>query len=175
MDGGMPRFVNYPQEVAGKITGAPRGQTNAASVSWNDVRILRDKWPRNFIVKGILSPDDAKLAIESGVDAIIVSNHGGRNLDAVVAAIDVLPEIVSAIGGRIPVLFDSGVRRGSDVIKALALGANAILIGRPTLYGLAAAGEPGVTRALTILNDEIDRTLGLIGCCNVRVPSMSNY
>jgi isopentenyl diphosphate isomerase/L-lactate dehydrogenase-like FMN-dependent dehydrogenase len=164
LNGGMPRFVNYPEGARGKITGVQLGQSMSPSVSWDDVKELRKMWPRLFMLKGVMSPDDARRAADHGVDAIVVSNHGGRQLDACEATIDALPEIVAAVGERITVLFDSGVRRGADVVKALALGAKAVLVGRATLFGVAAAGEPGAARALAMLRDEIDRTLALSGC-----------
>ena len=167
MNGGMPRFVNYPEGARQKVTGAPISQSLSPSVSWNDVKEIRATWPRVFMLKGVMSPDDARRAADHGVDAIVVSNHGGRQLDASEATIDALPDIVAAVGDRMTVLFDSGVRRGTDVVKALALGAKAVLVGRATLFAVAAAGEPGVDRALAMLRDEIDRTLALCGCRNI--------
>jgi (S)-mandelate dehydrogenase len=167
VNGGMPRFVNYPEGARQKITGAPIQQSLSPSVSWNDVKELRALWPRVFMLKGVMSPDDARKAADFGVDAVIVSNHGGRQLDASEATIDALPDIVAAVGDRITVLFDSGVRRGADVVKALAMGAKAVLVGRATLFGAAAAGAPGVARAIAMLRDEIDRTMALSGCRNI--------
>ncbi|MFT8243355.1 alpha-hydroxy acid oxidase [Roseomonas sp. BN140053] len=161
--GGMPQFVNYPAELRGTVTGGPRRQANSASVCWDDLGRLRDRWRGPLIVKGILCAEDALLAAARGADAVVVSNHGGRNLDGTEAPITVLPEVVAAVGGRLTVLFDSGVRRGSDVVKAMALGAQGVLLGRATLYGLAAAGEPGVRRALALLQAEIDRSLAMLG------------
>jgi (S)-mandelate dehydrogenase len=166
LEGGMPRFANYPEEARQKITGAPISQSLSASVCWDDVRAIRAMWPRIFMLKGVMSGDDARRAADLGVDAVVVSNHGGRQMDACEATIDALPEVVAAVGDRITVLFDSGVRRGSDVVKALALGAKAVLVGRATLFGAAAAGEAGVSRALAMLRDEIDRTLALAGCAS---------
>ena len=139
-----------------------------ASVSWKDLDWLRSLWPGKLAIKGILHPADARLAVEHGADAIIVSNHGGRQLDSAPSAIAALPDIVAAVDGRASVLMDGGVRRGSDVVKAMALGASACLIGRAGLYGLAAGGEAGVTRAVTILHKEIDIALALLG-----VPDIS--
>lgn len=119
------------------------------------------------MVKGILHPRDAILAADRGADAVIVSNHGGRNLDSSRAPIEVLPEVVSAVGNRITVIVDSGFLRGSDVVKALALGAKAVLIGRATLYGTAVAGQAGAARAIEIFREEIDRMMALIGCRSV--------
>ena len=133
------------------------------TVSWNDIGWLKSIWPGRLAIKGILHPQDAKLAVEHGVDAVIVSNHGGRQLDGAPSAISALPGIVAAVAGRAEVLMDGGIRRGSDVVKAMALGASACLIGRAGLYGLAAKGEGGVTRAIDILKKEIDVTLALLG------------
>ncbi|HVZ17126.1 MAG TPA: alpha-hydroxy acid oxidase [Terriglobales bacterium] len=171
--GGMPRFVNYPDSYRGKVTEGPIRLGNSASVTWGDLRELRKRWPKTLIVKGVLEVEDSLRAAECGVDGIVVSNHGGRNLDSTIAPIEALPHIADAVGDRVTVLFDSGIRRGSDVVKALALGAKSVLIGRATLYGLASGGEVGVLRALTILQEEIDRTLAFLGVCNVGELSRS--
>jgi L-lactate dehydrogenase (cytochrome) len=131
--------------------------------TWEDLDWLRESWSGPLIVKGIMTADDARRAVDAGADGVVVSNHGGRQLDGVAASLSRLPGIVSAVGDRTEVLMDGGVRRGSDVIKALALGARACLIGRPYWYGLAAAGEAGVTRVLDILQQEMTTTLGLLG------------
>jgi L-lactate dehydrogenase (cytochrome)/(S)-mandelate dehydrogenase len=136
-------------------------------MSWRDVEELRRIWSGPFLLKGVLHPAEAKAAVERGVDGLIVSNHGGRQLDGVPAAIDALPAIVEAVGGRVPVLVDGGVRRGGDVVKALALGAAACLIARPQLWGLAVAGEAGVAHVLEIYRAEMDRVMGLCGVANV--------
>ncbi|MDH4149630.1 MAG: alpha-hydroxy-acid oxidizing protein, partial [Betaproteobacteria bacterium] len=120
-----------------------------------------------LLVKGILRAEDAKLAADCGADGVIVSNHGGRAVDSTRAPIEILPEVVEAIGSRATVIVDSGFRRGADVVKALALGANAVMIGRATLYGTAVAGEAGAARAIEIYRDEIDRLLALIGCPDI--------
>jgi L-lactate dehydrogenase (cytochrome)/(S)-mandelate dehydrogenase len=130
---------------------------------WDDVDWLRGIWKGPLVLKGILHPQEAVRAVEHGVDGIVVSNHGGRQLDGAIASLDALPAIVAAVDGRIPVLLDGGVRRGSDVVKALTLGASACLIGRPHLWGLSVAGEAGVAHVLRLLRDEIDRCLGLMG------------
>jgi L-lactate dehydrogenase (cytochrome) len=137
------------------------------SVSWRDVEWFKSQWGGPVLLKGLLSPADALLAIDSGIDGIIVSNHGGRQLDGAISAISALPAIVDAVAGRIPLILDGGIRRGSDVIKAIALGATACMIGRAWLYGLAAGGESGVERALCILRDEIDVSLALLGCSDL--------
>ena len=133
-------------------------------VTWHDVARFRRLWPHTFIVKGILSAADALRAVEIGAHGIVLSNHGGRQLDGTIAPLRVLREVIEAVDGRITVLCDSGFRRGSDVLKAVALGAAGVLIGRPTLYGVAAAGEAGARRALAILRDEIDNCMALLGC-----------
>jgi len=133
------------------------------SMSWKDVDDLRKIWARPLLLKGVLHPDEARTAVEYGIDGIIVSNHGGRQLDGAASSLDALPGILDAVGGRIPVLIDGGIRRGADVVKALALGARCCLIGRPQLFGLAVAGEAGVAQVLAIYAKEIDRVMGLCG------------
>lgn len=170
-EGGMPRHDNYPEELGRRMlagrTASGRTRTKTDSLCWDDLRALRKAWPHTLIVKGILSPRDAVLAADCGAEGIVVSNHGGRNLDGAVSPIKVLPEIVDAVGNRLTVLIDSGFRRGSDVVKALALGAKAVLLGRAPLYGLTVAGEVGVARALAIFREEIDRVMALVGCNSV--------
>jgi len=133
------------------------------TMSWADVDLLRSWWKGPLIVKGVLDPAEANEAVARGVDGIVVSNHGGRQLDGALASIDALPAIAERVAGRIPILLDSGVRRGSDVVKAMALGASACLIGRPHLYGLTIAGEAGVSHVLEIFRREIDRVICLCG------------
>jgi len=166
---GMPGYENYPPEIKSTITSRPMGRALKLNdaLTWEDVRVLRKLWPRKLIVKGILRAEDAEQAAGCGADAVIVSNHGGRVVDGTVAPIEVLPSIVDAVGKRITVMVDSGFRRGSDIVKALALGASAVLIGRATLYGTAAAGEAGAARAIAILHEEIDRTLALLGASGI--------
>ena len=166
---GMPRYENYPSELKYKVTARPMGRSQMRndSLNWEDLKDLRKMWPGKLLVKGILHPQDAVLAADCGADGVIVSNHGGRNLDGAISPIEALPEVVDAVANRITVLVDSGFRRGSDVVKALALGAHAVQIGRATLYGVAAGGEPGAQRALTIFREEIDRVIGLLGCRSV--------
>lgn len=133
------------------------------AMSWNDVEALRAIWKGPLVLKGIMHPSEATKAIACGVDCLIVSNHGGRQLDGAAASIDALPRIASVVDGRIPVLLDGGVRRGTDVIKAIALGATACLVGRPQLWGLAVGGEAGVAHMLDLFRSEIDRSMGLLG------------
>ena len=165
LDGGMPRLENVVIPNRGPM---PLADLTAAFcrdvVTWDDFRWLRQAWPGPIVAKGVLTGDDARRAIDQGVAAVVVSNHGGRQLDCVSACLRALPEIVAAVDGQIEVLMDGGVRRGSDVVKALCLGARAVLIGRAYAYGLAAAGEPGVLRALEILQADVERTLRLLGC-----------
>jgi 4-hydroxymandelate oxidase len=139
-----------------------------SSISWRDVEWLRSVTTLPLFVKGIVRGDDAKLALDHGASGVIVSNHGGRQLDTSIASARALPEVADAMGGRGALLVDGGVRRGTDIIKALALGANAVLLGRPVLWGLAIGGEAGVGRVLQLLRDEFDLALALIGC---RSPS----
>ena len=136
------------------------------SLTWRDLEWLRGHTALPILVKGILTAEDAVLATEAGVDGIVVSNHGGRQLDGVAASLDALPEVVEAAGDRAEILLDGGVRRGTDVVKALALGARAVLVGRAALYGLAVAGAEGVERVLTLLREEVDLALALCGCAS---------
>jgi 4-hydroxymandelate oxidase len=133
------------------------------SFNWNDLEWLRSVAGVPVIVKGVLSAEDGRLAVSCGADGVIVSNHGGRNLDTVPATIDALPRVVEAVAGRIPVMLDSGIRRGTDVLMALALGAKAVFIGRPYVYGLALGGAKGVERVISILRDELERAMALTG------------
>jgi isopentenyl diphosphate isomerase/L-lactate dehydrogenase-like FMN-dependent dehydrogenase len=172
---GMPRYENYPTQMKSRITALPMGRSMMVtdSLTWDDLREVRKLWPHALMVKGILRAEDAKLAADCGVDGVIVSNHGGRAVDSTRAPIEILPEVVSAIGNRATVIVDSGFRRGADVVKALALGANAVMIGRATLYGTAVAGEAGAARAIEIYRDEIDRLLALIGCPDISALDVS--
>ena len=139
------------------------GRSYDPSFDWDALKKIRDQWPRKLIVKGILHPADADQLAKMGCDAIVVSNHGGRQLDGAVATLDALPEVVKAVNGRLPVLLDGGIRRGSDIFKAIALGASGTLVGRATLYGAISGGEEGAQRALAILRDEFIRTMQLSG------------
>ena len=166
---GVPRFQNVDSNVGGRIIAKDLSAFRARrdALDWSDMAWLRTIWPRKLLIKGVLAADDARLALQHGADGVVVSNHGGRQLDGARAAIDALPAIVEAVGGRMPVLFDSGVRRGADIVKALALGADFVFTGRATLYGAAAGGEAGVTRALELLRSETDRVMALLGCNTV--------
>ncbi|XP_026437902.1 peroxisomal (S)-2-hydroxy-acid oxidase GLO4-like isoform X2 [Papaver somniferum] len=139
-----------------------------SSLNWKDIGWLKSITKLPIILKGVLTSEDAIKAVEAGVAGIIVSNNGARQLDFVPATISVLEEVVQAVGGRIPILFDGGIRRGTDVFKALAIGAQAVLVGRPVIYGLAAKGQNGVTRVIEMLQDELELTMTLCGCCSVK-------
>jgi 4-hydroxymandelate oxidase len=134
-----------------------------AALRWKDVERLCSLVKVPLLLKGVLNPEDADRAVKTGVSGIMVSNHGGRNLDTVPATIDALPQVAERVAGRVPVLVDGGIRRGTDVLKALALGANAVLIGRPYLYGLGAAGEAGVAKVVNILQRELQMAMALTG------------
>jgi len=137
------------------------------SLNWRDLAIVREATGLPVLLKGILHPADARRALDEGVDGIVVSNHGGRQVDGSIGSLDALPAIVEAVGGRVPVLLDSGIRGGADVLKALALGATAVLIGRPYCYGLAVAGESGVREVIQNFIADLDLTLGLAGCASL--------
>jgi L-lactate dehydrogenase (cytochrome) len=165
-DGGLMSFPNIV------LADGPMGYADvgaaleASMVSWQDFRWIRDEWKGRIVVKGVHTADDARQAVHEGADAIVVSNHGARQLDGVAATIRVLPEVVEAVKGQTEILLDGGIRRGSDVVKALCLGAKAVLIGRAYAYGLGAAGEAGVSRAIEILRADVVRTLKLLGCAS---------
>jgi isopentenyl diphosphate isomerase/L-lactate dehydrogenase-like FMN-dependent dehydrogenase len=169
LEGGLPLYENYPPAVRAGVRAAPMGRAMKLNdgLNWDDIREMRRLWPRTLMIKGVLSPADAAMAADCGVDGVVVSNHGGRVIDGAIAPIEALPAMLDAVGKRMTVIVDSGYRRGSDIVKAMALGAHAVLVGRSTLYGVAAAGEAGGHRALAILREEIDRVLALIGCCGI--------
>ncbi len=166
-DGGLMSFPNV------ELDDGPMGYTEIGPaleqsvVTWDDLEWIREAWGGKIVVKGVHIGDDARKAVDLGVDAIVVSNHGARQLDSVAPTIRVLPEIVDAVDGQIDVLLDGGIRRGGDVVKALCLGAKGVLIGRAYAYGLAAGGGPGVARAIEILRTDILRTMKLLGCDSV--------
>jgi L-lactate dehydrogenase (cytochrome) len=159
---GMPHFENMGRRVPLISRAAEREPGRRDKLSWKHLELMRSLWKGRLVVKGILDKDDARIARESGADGIIVSNHGGRQLDGAVAPLRVLPEIAAQAGGM-TVMLDSGVRRGTDVLKAFALGAQFVFLGRPFLYAAAIAGEPGVRHAVKLLQDEIDRDMALLG------------
>ncbi len=168
LDGGVPKLENVvvprqgPLDMVNVTESLSRG-----AVSWNDLRWIRECWSGPIVIKGVLIADDARRAVDEGASALVVSNHGGRQLDSVSPTIRALPEIVSAVGHQTEVLMDGGIRRGSDIVKALCLGARAVLVGRAYAYGLAAAGHPGVARAIEILRSDVERTLRLLGCQSI--------
>jgi len=169
---GMPRFENWApyaraNSSTAQINAFAAKQAPASSVTWKDLEELRRLWPRHLVVKGILHRDDAIRAAEIGVDGIIVSNHGGRQLDQAPAPLEVLPGIREAVGDKVTLIVDGGVRRGADIVMALCHGARFVMVGRATLYGAAAGGVEGVRKAIGILREEIDLILGQIGCPNV--------
>ena len=164
-----PRFVNVERELGpGRDVNAFVGHGMFdPSFCWDDVKRFRDTWPRKLLLKGVLRADDAERAVAAGFDGIVLSNHGGRQLDGAISALDALPEVVRAVGARASILVDGGVRRGADIARAVALGAEGVLLGRAPVYGLAAGGQAGVERALAILAEELDRTLALTGCTGI--------
>ena len=156
---------NSPESVS--ALAARMGSLLDPSMSWEDVDMVRAHWKGRLILKGVLHPDEAAQAVKHGVDAIIVSNHGGRQLNGAIASVRALPAVIQTVNGAIPVLLDGGIRRGSDIFKAVALGASAVLIGRPHLWGLSVAGKDGVQWVLEMLHGELDRTMGLAGASNI--------
>lgn len=168
LDGGVPRLENVVTPGVGAMPMMDVAAALArAVVTWEDLRWLRKLWPGPLVVKGVLTGDDARRAIDGGADAIVVSNHGGRQLDTVSASLRALPEVVAAVNGQAEVLMDGGVRRGSDIVKAICMGARAVLVGRAYAYGLGAAGYPGVVRAMEILRADVERMFRLLGCPSV--------
>jgi L-lactate dehydrogenase (cytochrome) len=164
-DGGMMKFPNVVIPGEGPMLYADVGTALETSVvTWSDLRWIRDAWPRPIVVKGVHTGEDARRAVDAGANAIVVSNHGGRQLDGVHPTLRVLPEVIAAVKGEVEVLLDGGIRRGSDVAKALCLGARAVLVGRAYAYGLGAAGGAGVARAIEILQADLLRTIKLLGC-----------
>jgi L-lactate dehydrogenase (cytochrome) len=168
LDGGVPTLPNVVIPGRGPmLLDDARSALSRTAVTWADLSWIRDVWRGPILIKGILTGDDARRAIDEGAAGVVVSNHGGRQLDGAPATMRVLPEVVAAVNGRAVVLMDGGVRRGGDVVKALCLGARAVLVGRAYAYGLGAAGEAGVTRALEILRADLERTLKLLGCPSI--------
>jgi isopentenyl diphosphate isomerase/L-lactate dehydrogenase-like FMN-dependent dehydrogenase len=158
--------LNAPESVA--VLAARMSTLLDPGMSWHDVVMLRDYWKGKLILKGVLHPHEASEAVKHGIDGIIVSNHGGRQLNGTMASVRALPAIVQAVNRAVPVLLDGGIRRGSDVFKAIALGATAVMIGRPHLWGLSVAGQEGVEWVIDLLNNELDRVMGLAGAKNLK-------
>jgi isopentenyl diphosphate isomerase/L-lactate dehydrogenase-like FMN-dependent dehydrogenase len=168
LDGGVPKLENVVIPGKGPLDLVDVGAALArATVTWEDLKWIRELWPGPIVVKGILIGDDARRAIDEGAAAVVVSNHGGRQLDCVSSTLRALPEVVAAANGQIEVLMDGGIRRGADIVKALCLGARAVLVGRAYAYGLGAAGYAGVTRAIEILRADVERTIRLLGCPSI--------
>lgn len=169
MDGGLHKLPNVVIPGQGPMSLLDVAAALASSVvTWQDFKWLREIWPGPIVAKGVLTGDDARRAIDAGAAGVVVSNHGGRQLDGVSGTLRVLPEILKAVNGQIEVLMDGGVRRGGDIIKAICMGARAVLVGRAYAYGLAAAGAPGVSRAVAILLADLDRTMKLLGCSSIK-------
>lgn len=168
LDGGLPDMPNIvtPERGVLRVRDAHTAMKREA-FAWKDMEWIRALWRGPIVIKGVLTAADARRSLEEGAEAVVVSNHGGRQLDGVRASLQVLPEVVAEVGNRAEVLMDSGIRRGSDIAKALCLGARAVLCGRAYAYGLAAGGEAGVARALQILRADLERCLKLLGCCSV--------
>jgi isopentenyl diphosphate isomerase/L-lactate dehydrogenase-like FMN-dependent dehydrogenase len=166
-DGGLMSFPNIVLPDGPMAYADVSAALAASAVSWSDFGWIHDAWGGKVVVKGVHTEDDARRAVDAGASAIVVSNHGGRQLDGVAPTLRVLPEVVAAVGGKVEILLDGGVRRGGDVAKALALGARAVLVGRAYAYGLGAGGEAGVTKAIRILRADLERTLRLLGCPSV--------
>jgi isopentenyl diphosphate isomerase/L-lactate dehydrogenase-like FMN-dependent dehydrogenase len=167
-DGGLPGLPNVVIPGQGPMTLVDIGAALAsAAVTWADLGWIREHWGGPIVVKGVLTGDDARRAVDEGAAAVVVSKHGGRQLDCVPASLRALPEVVKAVNGQVEVLMDGGIRRGTDVVKAICLGARAVLCGRAYAYGLAAAGEAGVERAIEILRTDVERTLRLLGCPSI--------
>ena len=172
MSSGMPEFANFPEEIRTDLRGNNKGGGVAVpkneSQTWEHIRKLREMWPDGpLIVKGILHPQDARNAIDCGADGIVVSNHGARTLDGAVSPMQVVQAIAAEVNKQATILLDSSVMRGSDIVKAIALGADAVMVGRAPLWGIAAAGQPGATLALDILKSEIDRVMAYLGCRSI--------
>ena len=168
LDGGLHALPNVIIPGKGPMTLLDVAAALAESVvTWQDFRWLREVWPGPIVAKGVMTGEDARRAIDVGAAGVVVSNHGGRQLDGVSATLRVLPEIVKAANGQIEVLMDGGIRRGGDIIKATCMGARAVLVGRAYAYGMAAAGYPGITRAIAILRADLERTMKLLGCASI--------
>jgi (S)-mandelate dehydrogenase len=174
MKRGVFRKANYPPELASRLTekAIDHEHTKSNRQCWDDIMRIRDRWPGHLLVMGLQSLEDAVIAADKGLDGVVLSNHGGRYLDSAPAPLQLIPEVRAAVGDRIKIIIDSGVRRGSDLVKATALGADLVMSGRPTLYGAAAAGEPGAYRALEIFRTEMDRVMAQLGLNSVEEISL---
>ena len=162
---GAFRKANYPPELSSKLTDKPSDHelTKPDTQCWDDIKRIRDLWPGHMLVKGLQSWEDVVIAADCGLDGVVLSNHGGRYLDSAPAPLQVVPEVRRAVGNRLKIIIDSGARRGSDIVKAIAMGADMVMSGRPTLYGAAAAGEAGAYRALEVFQTEMDRIMAQLG------------
>jgi len=166
-DGGLMKFPNVVIPGQGPMLYADvTTALEQSMVSWYDLRWIREAWSGPIVIKGVHTGDDARRAVDAGADVLVVSNHGGRQLDGVAPTLQMLPEVLASVDDRIEVLLDGGIRRGSDIVKALCLGARAVLAGRAYAYGLGAAGAAGVARAIEILRSDLIRTLKLLGCAS---------
>lgn len=167
---GVPRFANFYEEIGPPITQEPAQgfRTGRDRLTWSDIDWIRERWPGKLVLKGVMHPGDAGKAVACGVDGVIVSNHGGRQLDGAISPLQVLPSVVSAVPANFPVMLDGGVRRGTDVLKAIAMGAKFVFVGRPTLCGAAVAGYDGVKHVLNIFHSELHRDLALMGCVDIQ-------
>jgi L-lactate dehydrogenase (cytochrome) len=167
LDGGratLPRVIVPGKGAVSLLDGSA---LERPAITWDDFRWIRQIWHGPIVVKGVLTSEDAQRAVDHGAAAVVVSNHGGRQLDGAPATLDALPEVLQAVGGKVEVLMDGGIRRGTDIVKAICLGARAVLIGRAYAFGLAAAGAAGILRAMEILRADLERTLRLLGCPSV--------
>jgi len=165
---GPPRIANYPERYQRMVAWRPAPKPDRhVRMTWADLDRIREVWPGPILIKSVLSPDDARRAVDHGAAGVIVSNHGGRSMDSAIATIEALPGIVDAVGDRTTVILDSGVRRGSDIVKGLGRGAAMVMVGRATLYGIATDGAAGATRMLDILASEFEKTMGYLGCTRI--------
>jgi isopentenyl diphosphate isomerase/L-lactate dehydrogenase-like FMN-dependent dehydrogenase len=164
LNGGFPEIADMPEGERRWWKGTYSWAYTADDFTWDEVKAIRRRWKDNLVVKGLSTAEDARLAAECGVDGIIVSNHGGRSLDGCVPSMRALPEVVDAVAPKVTVMVDGGFTRSADVLKAIAIGASSVWVGRATLFGLAAFGQPGAERALAIFRDEFKRAMALAGC-----------
>lgn len=170
MKSGVPRFSNLYEQIGPPITqDTPNGfRGERDRLSWEHIRWIRENWKGKLVLKGVMHPEDARLAVAAGVDGLIVSNHGGRQLDGSISPLQALPDIVNVVSNAMPIMIDGGFRRGSDVLKAIALGASLVFTGRPQLYGAAVAGVDGIRKVVDIFQSEIDTNMALLGCSRLQ-------